>query len=87
MVDSGSSVVVLYEAPALDGALTTRLDANGGAAPAQKCTVRFSLPGTRDRLLDAARIDVHGLGPGLLPARAFASVFVSNREGFVEFSR
>jgi hypothetical protein len=37
--------------------------------------------------MDAVRIDVHGLGPGLLPASAFASVFVSNREGFVEFSR
>jgi hypothetical protein len=37
--------------------------------------------------MDAVRIDVHGLGPGLLPTSAFASVFVSNREGFVEFSR
>jgi predicted aspartyl protease len=87
VVDSGSSTVVLYEVPALDGAQTTRLDANGGAAAAQKCTVRFSLPGTHDRLMDAVRIDVHGLGPGLLPTRAFASVFVSNREGFVEFTR
>lgn len=87
VVDSGSSAVVLYETPLLDGALTTRLDANGGAALAQKCTVRFSLAGTRDRLMDAVRIDVHGRGPGLLPASIFASVFVSNREGFVEFSR
>jgi hypothetical protein len=37
--------------------------------------------------MDAVRIDVHGLGPGLLPASAFASVFVSNREGIVEFNR
>jgi predicted aspartyl protease len=87
VVDSGSSAVVLYEKPALDGALTARLDANGGTAPAQKCTVRFSLAGARDSLMDAVRIDVHGLGPGLLPTSAFASVFVSNREGFVEFSR
>ncbi|MGA2117406.1 MAG: retropepsin-like aspartic protease [Bryobacteraceae bacterium] len=87
VLDSGSSDVVLFEKPALDGALTARLDANGGVVPAQNCTVRFSLAGARDRLMDAVRIDVHGLGPGLLPASAFASVFVSNREGFVEFSR
>jgi predicted aspartyl protease len=87
VVDSGSSAVVLYETPALDRALTTRLAGNGGAALAQKCTVRFSLAGTRDRIMDAVRIDVRGLGPGLLPASIFASVFVSNREGFVEFSR
>jgi hypothetical protein len=87
VVDSGSSAVVLYEAPALDGSRATRLQANGGEARAQNCTVHSSLAGTRDRLMDAVRIDVHGLGPGLLPASAFASVFVSNREGFVEFSR
>jgi predicted aspartyl protease len=87
VVDSGSSAVVLYEKPTFDGALTAWLDANGGAVPAQNCKVRLSLAGARDRLVDAVRIDVHGLGPGLLPASAFASVFVSNREGFVEFSR
>jgi len=86
VVDSGSSAIVLYE-PALDGALGAQLNANSGGVPAQKCTVRFALPGTRDRLMDAVRIDVRGLGPGLLPASAFASVFVSNHEGFVEFSR
>ena len=85
--DSGSSTAVFYEAPTLDGGLNTRVEANDGAAGAQKCTVRFSLPGGRERPLDAVRIDVHGLGPGLLPTSAFASVFVSNREGFVEFTR
>lgn len=84
VVDSGASAIVLYEKST--GAVTARLHANG-AAPAQNCTVRFSLAGARDRLMDAFRIDVRGLGPGLLPASAFASVFVSNRQGFVEFSR
>ncbi len=84
-MDSGASAVILYEKSAPDGALSTELDTNGGIARAQKCAVRFSLAGARDRLIDAVRIDVHG--PGLLPAGAFASVFVSNREGFVEFSR
>jgi predicted aspartyl protease len=87
VVDSGSTAVVLYEKPALDGAVTVQLIANGGDAYAQRCSVRFSLAGARDRLMEAVRIDIHGLGPGLLPASAFASVFVSNREGFVEFSR
>jgi len=87
VVDSGASAVVLYEKPTFDGALTSLLGANGGVVPAQNCMVRFSLAGARDRLMDAFRIDVHGLGPSLLPASAFASVFVSNREGFVEFSR
>jgi hypothetical protein len=96
VVDSGASTVVLYEKPAPDGALPTGVDTNGGAARAQKCTVRFALSGSIDHLIDAVRIDhlidavridVHGLGPGLLPASAFASVFVSNREGFVELTR
>ncbi|SPF56038.1 exported hypothetical protein [Candidatus Sulfopaludibacter sp. SbA4] len=87
VVDSGASALVLYEKLALDGALSTQLETNGGTARAQKGSVHFSLAGARDRLMDAVRIDVHGLGPGLLPASAFASVFVSNREGFVEFSR
>jgi predicted aspartyl protease len=87
VVDSGASAVILYERPALDGVISAQLNANGGIARGQKCTVRLSLSGALDRLMDAVRIDVHGLGPGLLPASAFASVFVSNREGFVEFER
>ena len=87
VVDSGASALVLYEKAALDGGLAAQLEANGGAARAQACTVHFSLSGGRERLLNAVRIDVHGLGPGLLPASAFAAVFVSNREGFVEFIR
>jgi predicted aspartyl protease len=87
VVDSGASALVLYEKAAVDGGLTTRLQANGGAVRALACTVHLSLSGARERLLEAVRIDLHGLGPGLLPASAFASVFVSNREGFVEFGR
>jgi hypothetical protein len=87
VVDSGASALVLYERPTIDGGLTTQLEANGGAVGAQACTVHLSLSGARERLLNAVRIDLHGLGPSLLPASTFASVFVSNREGFVEFSR
>lgn len=47
----------------------------------------LSLGGGRGRLVDAVRLDIHEQGHGLLPTGAFASVFVSNREGFVEFRR
>jgi predicted aspartyl protease len=87
VVDSGASAVVLYEEPAIDGGWTAQLQANGGAVPAQRCTVRFGVGEARERRMDAVRIDVRGVGPGLLPASAFASVFVSNREGFIEFTR
>jgi hypothetical protein len=93
LIDTGDSSSIVRpeiarrEKPTFDGALTSLLGANGGVVPAQNCTVRFKLAGARDRLMNAFRIDVNGLGPGLLPASAFASVFVSNREGFVEFSR
>jgi predicted aspartyl protease len=86
VVDSGASAVILYEKPTPDGGLSSPLDTNGGTTRGQMCSVRFSLSGARDRLIDAVRIDVPGLGPGLLPASAFASVFVSNRQGFVEFT-
>jgi predicted aspartyl protease len=85
VVDSGASALVLYEKAAADGGPTSQLQANGGTVRAQACTVHLSLPGARERLFNAVRIDLDGLGPGLLPASAYASVFVSNREGFVEF--
>jgi len=84
VIDSGASTLVLYgQRP---GAMV-QLVSNGGSATARKSPVRFSLPGERERTVDAVSIDLSGPGPGLLPAAAFASVFVSNREGFVEFSR
>jgi predicted aspartyl protease len=84
VVDSGASAVVLYGRAA---ALTSRVDANGGSAAAQTCRVRMSLGGGNDRLLEAVRVEARGLGAGLLPASAFTTVYVSNREGFVEFGK
>jgi hypothetical protein len=86
VVDSGASEVVLYEKPSGAGAMV-RLNSNGGSLRAQTSTGRFSFPGDREHIIDVVRVDVGGLGPGLLPTRAFESVFVSNREGFVQFSR
>jgi len=84
VVDSGASAVVLYERPT---GFTAQLDANGGSVAAQTCHVRMSLAGGADRLLQAVRVDARGLGPGLLPASVFGSVYVSNRGGFVEFGK
>ncbi len=87
VVDSGAPAVVLYEKPGAGGGVATELFANGGRTRALRGTVRLSLADEPGRAVEAVRVDVNGLGPGLLPAAAFASVFVSNREGFVEFGR
>lgn len=85
VVDSGASAFILFEKPTFTALATFATD--GGILSGEKFTARFSLSGARDRLVQAFRIDVHGLGPGLIPASAFSAVFVSNREGFVEFTR
>jgi len=86
VVDSGSSAVVVYEKLSAAGVMV-QIDTNEGSTPAQKFTARLAFPGGRDYVMGAVRVDVHGLGPGLLPASAFGSVFVSNRQGYVEFRR
>ena len=83
----GAPAVVLYEKPGAGGGVATELFANGGRTRALRGTVRLSFADEPGRAVEAVRVDVSGLGPGLLPAAAFASVFVSNREGFVEFGR
>lgn len=84
VVDSGASALVLFERP---GSRPDRLETNGGTVQGERCTVRLALPGGTPRKVEAVRIDTRGLGPGLLPASGFATVFVSNREGFVQFGR
>jgi len=86
VVDSGASSLILFEKPA-SGAALSAFDTDGGTARGQGCKVHLSLGGARERLMEAFRIDAHGLGSGLLPASVFAGVYVSNREGFVEFMR
>jgi predicted aspartyl protease len=86
VVDSGASAVVLFEKPVTRG-VAVQLNANGGSVLAQKFTARFSFTGENEHVIDAVRVDASGLGPGMLPASAFASVFVSNRDRFVEFTQ
>jgi hypothetical protein len=86
VVDSGASEVVLYEKP-LNAGTVVQLDSNRGSVRAKASRGRFLFPGDREHIIDVIRVDAGGLGSGLLPTRAFESVFVSNREGFVEFTR
>ena len=86
VVDAGASAIVLFEKPT-DGKDVARLNANGASTRALRFMARFSLSGDGEHLMEAVRVDVRGLGQGLLPTSAFRSVFISNREGFVEFAR
>jgi predicted aspartyl protease len=85
VIDSGASAVILFE-KLLAGRVMVQVETNAGSILAQRFTALFSLSGERERLIDAFRIDAGGLGPGVLPASAFQSVFVSNLERFVEFT-
>ena len=86
VIDSGSSALVLFETPRT-GTLSANLDSNTGSARGERCTVSVSLAESPARQVMAVRVAASGLGSGLLPASAFSSVFVSNRQGFVQLSR
>ncbi len=86
VVDSGASALVLFEKPSI-GPLDGVLQTHGGRTDGQRCSVQVAIAGDAGRLMDAVRVDVSGLGPGLLPTSRFASVFVSNHQRFVQFGR
>jgi predicted aspartyl protease len=86
ILDSGTSTVVLFDCipqARPKAALLT----NGGSARAGEATTRIALPGERDRDVQAVCVSVPEHMPGLLPASAFSTVFVSNRDGYVRLSR
>ncbi len=86
VLDSGASVVVLFET---GGRLRTRatIRTNAFLAQAEQGSVRIAVADGQARRMDAVRVNAAESAPGLLPANAFASVFVSNRYGFVELTR
>lgn len=81
VLDSGSPSLVLFGAKRLP--LTESLAGHTGSAAAAVGSATVSFPGTTSRRVPAIRVDAPGNSPALLGLSAFASVHVSNREGFV----
>jgi predicted aspartyl protease len=86
VLDSGASVVVLFET---GGRLRARamIRTNAFFAEAEQGSVRIGVGDGQVRRMNAVRVSAAESAPGLLPAHAFAAVFVSNRYGFVELTR
>jgi predicted aspartyl protease len=80
VVDSGASMLILFGRPALAG--TTVLVTNRGSLDATRATARVRIGGDYTRLMTTAEVNASPK-PGLLPAAAFASVYISNRDGVV----
>ncbi len=80
VVDSGASVLVLFGQSAQADQAT--LLTNGGSLEAGTGRARVMIGAGHSRLLPAARVNA-SITKGLLPAAAFASVYISNRNGVV----
>jgi predicted aspartyl protease len=86
VVDSGADIVVLFDHK-LRSAREATLLTNGQSAGAELGSARVALGGSREQRMAVARVNSPLLSGGLLPANAFRSVYVSNRDGFVELER
>ena len=86
ILDSGTSTVVLFDCTP-QARPKAALLTNGGSGKAEEATTRIALPGDRDRNMHAVCVSLPEQMPGLLPASAFSTVFVSNRDGYVRLSR
>jgi len=80
IVDSGASILVLFGQSPLAGQAT--LFTNGGSLEAGTGRARVMIGTRYTRLLPAAKVNA-STTKGLLPAVAFASVYISNRTGVV----
>ncbi len=86
VLDSGAPVVVLFVRTETASALT-RLVTAAGSVGASETSVGITVPGDRERRMRAVRVNSSEPAQGLLPASAFAAVFISNRDGFVRLVR
>jgi predicted aspartyl protease len=86
VVDSGANILVLFEHNARDAGGSSLLT-NVQSVGTELGSARVSMAESREVRMDAARVASNQLNGGLLPAIAFRAVYVSNREGFVEFVR
>jgi predicted aspartyl protease len=80
LVDSGSSDLVLFGRSPMARRVTAIT--NGGSVQAWAGRARVSIGGTYTRMIPTIEVPAPPL-PGLLPAVAFSSVYVSNRGGVV----
>ena len=82
VVDSGTSILVLFgHMPSIrPAALVTNL----GSVEARTGSVEIRIGGSYHRRLTTAEV-AGPPQPGLLPAAAFQSVYISNRDGVVVF--
>jgi predicted aspartyl protease len=85
VLDSGAPSLVLFESN-VRVRHTATLRTNGDSAGAEEGSVRIVLAGDRERQLSIVRVNFNQPAPGLLPASAFAAVYVSNREGFAKLT-
>lgn len=80
VVDSGASVLVLFgRSPLVSPAM---LVTNGGSVEAGTGRARITIGGIYTRLMPTVEVNASPT-LGLLPAAAFASVYISNRDGVV----
>jgi len=86
VVDSGADVLVLFEHK-LGNALETTLLTNGQTGGAELGSARVALAGAEGQRMTAARVSSTQLSGGLLPAKTFRAIYVSNRHGFIELAR
>jgi hypothetical protein len=86
ILDSGAPLVVLFETDGHSGA-GPALRTNAFVTHAEPTWSRIAIAGEPARRMEAIRVNPSGLTQGLLPACAFASVFVSNRHGIIQLVR
>ena len=81
IVDSGAELMVLFEDAARVRPVV--LQTNRDSVAAQSGAVDVAIGDGYSRKMTAARVSRPRQGPGLFPAGAFDSVYISNREGVV----
>jgi len=82
VVDSGTSALVLFGQ--MSSTRTQRLVTNVGSVDVGSSRARVTIGGSYNQRLTAVEVN-SSPQPGLLPAAAFKSVYISNRDGFVVF--
>jgi predicted aspartyl protease len=86
VLDSGADVLVLFE-HTLGNGLEATFSTNGQTGGAVLGSARVAFAGAEGQRMTAARVRSTQLSGGLLPAKTFRAIYVSNRRGFIELAR